>query len=128
MPERQPHREVPAEHRAAEHLANERTFLAWVRTSIALISLGFVLARLSPWLPHDSEGTTHRLIAKALPLGVGMVIIGALLTLLAAWRYDAVNREIEAGRVKTDRALVWFVSIAVTFAAAALVAYMLTTD
>jgi hypothetical protein len=31
---------------------------------------------------------------------MGLVIFGALLTMLAAWRYDAVNREIEAGLVK----------------------------
>ncbi len=31
----------------AEILANERTFLAWVRTSIAVMSLGFVIARFS---------------------------------------------------------------------------------
>jgi putative membrane protein len=128
MPQRSRHREVPAENRAGEHLSNERTFLAWVRTNIAVISLGFVLARLSPALPVAGEATAHRLASKALPLGVGMVAFGALLTLLAAWRYDAVNREIEAGLVKTDRALVWFVTIAVTLLAAMLVAYMLVTQ
>src|SRR3989442_897830 len=123
-----PHRAVPEEHRAAEHLANERTFLAWVRTNIALISLGFVLARLSPWLREAGEANAQRLAAKALPLGIGMVAVGALLTLLAAWRYDAVNREIEAGLVKTDRALVWFVTIAIALVSAALVAYMLAAN
>jgi putative membrane protein len=87
MPKRQRHREIPAEHRAAEHLANERTFLAWVRTNIALISLGFVLARLGPWL-HDSGVNTPRLASKAWPLGIGLV--------------------------KTDRLLVWFVAVATT--------------
>ncbi len=124
MTARQRHREIPAENRAAEHLANERTFLAWVRTNIALISLGFVLARLGPWL-HETEGNASRLMSGASPLGVGLIGFGALLTLLAAWRYDAVNREIEAGFVKTDRALVWFVAIAITSLAAALIAYML---
>ena len=31
--------------RLADHLANERTLLAWSRTSIAIIALGFVVAR-----------------------------------------------------------------------------------
>src|SRR5262249_5560162 len=43
MGERSRQRHVPEENRAAEHLANERTFLAWVRTNIALLSLGFLL-------------------------------------------------------------------------------------
>src|SRR5438067_15556 len=128
MASKQPHRAVPEEHRAAEHLANERTFLAWVRTNIALIGLGFVLARLSPWLREGGGADAHRLAAKALPLGIGMVVFGALLTLLAAWRYDAVNREIEAGLVKTDRALVWFVTIAIALLSAALIVYMLATN
>ena len=34
---------------ATEYLANKRTFLAWVRTSIAIISLGFVLAKFDVW-------------------------------------------------------------------------------
>jgi putative membrane protein len=122
MAERQQHREIPAEHRAQEHLANERTFLAWVRTTIALISLGFVLARLGPWL---NDGATKHILNRASPIGIGLVSFGALLTLLAAWRYDAVNRQIEAGLVKTDRGLVWFVAVAITIVSAALIVYMI---
>lgn len=124
MPKRQQHREIPAEHRAQEHLANERTFLAWLRTDIALISLGFVLARLGPWL-DEGKSDAARVIKHASPLGLGLIAFGALLTFLAAWRYDAVNREIEAGLVKTDRALVWFVAVAITVLAAALIVYMM---
>jgi putative membrane protein len=126
MAERQQHREIPAEHRAQEHLANERTFLAWVRTSIALVSLGFVLARVGPWLDHGGPGAA-RISARTPVLGFGLVVFGALLTLLAAWRYDAVNREIESGLVKTDRALVWFVALGVALLSAALIVYMLAS-
>jgi uncharacterized membrane protein YidH (DUF202 family) len=34
----------------SEILANERTFLAWVRTNIVVMSLGFVIARFSVWM------------------------------------------------------------------------------
>jgi uncharacterized membrane protein YidH (DUF202 family) len=57
-----------------------------------------------------------------------LVTFGALLTLLAAWRYDAVNRQIEAGLVKTDRGLVWFVAMSITVVSAALIAYMIMTS
>ena len=103
MTEHQRHREIPAEHRAAEHLANERTFPAWVRTNIVLISLGFVLARLGPWL-HETGANASRLISRASPLGIGLVGFGALFTLLAAWCYDAVNREI--GLIPIERAYI----------------------
>src|SRR5690349_11464639 len=36
--------------RIADHLANERTFLAWIRTALGLIGLGFVLARMGLFL------------------------------------------------------------------------------
>ena len=125
MTERRRHREIPEEHRAAQHLDNERTFLAWVRTNVALISLGFVLARLSPSLTAAGAVNAGRIAAKTVPLGIGLVVFGALVTLLAAWRYDRVNREIEAGCVKTDRALVWFIALTITLLSAMAVAYML---
>ena len=122
MAERRQHREIPAEHRAQEHLANERTFLAWVRTSIALISLGFVLTRVGPLISDGMKATSGG--ARLAPVGIGLMIFGALVTLLAAWRYDAVNRQIEAGLVKTNRGLVWFSAAAVSALSVALIIYM----
>ena len=50
-----------------EHLANERTLLAWVRTGIGLISIGFVIERAGvlaasqfPDTLVDATGTFHR--------------------------------------------------------------------
>jgi putative membrane protein len=125
MAERRRHREIPAEHRAQEHLANERTFLAWVRTTIALVSLGFVLARLGLWL-RESGMKVPRLAHGVSPLGIGLMGFGALLTALAALHYDAVNRQIEAGAVKTDRLMVWFLALAVTLISVALIIYMIS--
>ena len=127
MADRQQHHEIPAEHRASEHLANERTFLAWVRTNIALISLGFVLARLGIWLRDDGMNAP-RVLNRTPPLGIALMGLGAVLTVLAAWHYDALNRQIEAGLVKTDRALVWFVAVAVALVAGALIFYLLTAS
>jgi putative membrane protein len=33
--------------RARDHLANERTFLAWVRTGVAIVVFGFAIGRFS---------------------------------------------------------------------------------
>src|SRR6201993_2389371 len=64
--------------RATEYLANERTFLAWVRTSVAVMSLGFVLARFSVWLRELSvQGQTQAPVHRggiSLPIGVAMMI------------------------------------------------------
>jgi putative membrane protein len=125
MAVRKKHREIPEEARAQEHLANERTFLAWVRTTIALISLGFVLARAGPLLATGAKATGTG--AKLSSIGIGLAIFGVAVTLLAAWRYGVVKREIEEGLVKTDRALVWSVAIGVTLLSIALIIYMLAT-
>jgi len=123
MNQRVAHREIPEAHRASEHLDNERTFLAWVRTTIAMISLGFVIARLSPTL--GAAATGGRITTKAVPAGITLIILGAVVTVLAAWRYDRVNRQIEEGIVKTDRGLVWIVTLLIALLSAAAVVYML---
>ena len=125
MSNRVVHREVPENRRASEHLDNERTFLAWVRTDVALISLGFVLARLSPAIGTVTNTNSNRVAAKALPAGIVLVFFGAVVTVLAAWRYDRVNRQIEAGMVKTDRGMVWIVTLLITILSAAAVIYLL---
>ena len=118
------HREIPVAHRASEHLDNERTFLAWVRTNIALISLGFIIARISPTLSAAGATNASRILARTTLVGIVLVVFGALVTVLAAVRYDQVNRQIEAGVVKTDRRLVWIVTLIITLLSAAAVAYM----
>jgi putative membrane protein len=124
MSKRAVHREVPETHRASEHLDNERTFLAWVRTNVALISLGFVIARLSPSLGATDATSLGKIASKAVPAGVALIILGAIVTLLAAWRYDRVNRQIEEGRVTTDRGMVWIVTLLIALLSAAAVIYM----
>jgi putative membrane protein len=57
------HARVPEEKRATEYLANERTFLAWIRTSIAVISFGFLITRVPEWI--------HRSIAAGDQPGTG---------------------------------------------------------
>jgi putative membrane protein len=125
MSKRVAQREIPEAHRASEHLDNERTFLAWVRTTIALIGLGFVIARLSPTL--GAATTANQITTKAVPAGIGLIVFGAVVTVLAAWRYDRVNRQIEEGIVKTDRGLVWIVTLLIALLSAAAVIYMLTS-
>jgi hypothetical protein len=41
--------------RVADHLANERTFLAWIRTSIGIMGFGFVVVKFSRFLRQNHE-------------------------------------------------------------------------
>jgi putative membrane protein len=116
---------------ATEFLANERTFLAWIRTSVAVISLGFVIAKFRIWLQDLARaGSGPAIPAKlgdSFAIGIGMMALGGLLTLLAAWRYHAVNRQIEQGKVTADRSLIVFVTVLVAALAAVMIVTMLAT-
>jgi putative membrane protein len=108
--------------RASQHLAAETTFLAWIRTSISVISLGFVLAKFGVWLREISQqlkpGSTIQTASASLPIGIAMMAIGGVLALLALWHFHVVNLDIERGRVRANRALV--VTVATSVAALAL--------
>lgn len=85
----------------SDHLANERTFLAWLRTSIAVLGLGFVVAKFSVWLRELSARLDEPVQAShtrlSLPLGVSMMAVGGLLAVVAAWRYRRVRIAIDRG-------------------------------
>jgi putative membrane protein len=125
------HATIDESKRATEYLANERTFLAWIRTSVAVVSLGFVLARFSVWLRQFAIQRTPQLPVQragiSLPIGVGMMIFGGLLSVLAAWRYHVVNRDIERGKVTADRGLVILVTVAMVLLSGAMIAFALLT-
>ena len=68
-------RYLPQLNRATEHLANERTFLAWIRTSIAVVSFGFVTGKLSVMLPSwGGQPTVTMDVANA--VGINCVLMG----------------------------------------------------
>ena len=99
--------EIPSDKKATEYLANERTFLAWIRTCIAVISLGFVIARFGVWLRELAARIDPKIGIQStkfsLLVGVAMMAFGSALTIMAAWRYHAINRAIERGEYEVDR-------------------------
>ena len=117
---------VPEDRLATEYLANERTFLAWIRTSVSIISLGFVIAKFRIWMQEIGPAAPVHLtpggMRESSLVGIAMVSLGALIAVLAAWRYHVVNRQIEAGKVAADRGLVMLVTILVAALAAVMIA------
>jgi putative membrane protein len=98
--------------RQREHQANERTFLAWLRTSIALIGFGFAIARFGLFLRElQSTVTGGNLPTQSMissqTIGVGLVILGILLIALSAWRYNRVYWQIERGNYRANRLIIW---------------------
>ncbi len=103
----------PIADRQREHQANERTFLAWLRTSIALIGFGFALARFGIFLRQlqgavTQQQTTVHPLFNSETLGVSLVIFGIITIALAAWRYNQVYWQIEQSNYRPNRLIIWF--------------------
>lgn len=101
--------------RQREHQANERTFLAWLRTCIALIGFGFAIARFGLFLRQLQTAVTQKPIPNhplfsSENLGVSLVIIGIVTIALAAWRYNQVFWQIERGNYRPNRLIVWLLA------------------
>ena len=126
----QEHASVPEEKRATEYLANERTFLAWIRTSIAVITAGIVISRLATWFRSFSPSQKEAPMQNHLSFAVGfvMIVLGGVIALLAVWRYHVVNRAIDNGRVKPDRGLIILVTALVVLLATGVATFMLLSD
>jgi putative membrane protein len=125
-----PHASVPEEKRASEYLANERTFLAWIRTSIAIISVGFVITRVGPLTQHALTGEVRsaKSFGASFVMGIALMVLGAVLAVLAVSRYHVVNRAIDEGHVKADRGLVMLVTVLVVLFAIGMIVFMLATE
>ncbi|MEA5505543.1 DUF202 domain-containing protein [Halotia wernerae UHCC 0503] len=101
--------------RQREHQANERTFLAWLRTSIALIGFGFAIARFGLFLRQLNTALTQQdspvnPLFNSENLGVVLVIFGIIAIALAAWRYNQVFWQIERGNYRPNRLLIWIMT------------------
>ncbi len=82
------------------YLAAERTFLAWVRTSVSLMGFGFLIARFSFWIrEYELAGgmATSGREGVSATLGFGMVCVGVFVCVMAAIRHRAYVRDLERG-------------------------------
>jgi putative membrane protein len=101
----------------SEHLANERTYLAYLRTAISLISFGITINRFSLYLIQTnkvSEYATERWdMVSVGRVGFGMVIFGLLLMIWAAVHYKRVNNGIEKGNYRPSNIITWVITTGV---------------
>lgn len=83
---------------AGDHLANERTFLAWIRTSIALMGFGFVVVKFSLFVRQFSLAVTGHAIAPSKgfsgTIGLCLVGIGALTAFIGYMRFRLIEKQL----------------------------------
>ena len=108
---------TPEQRNTADYLSNERTFSAWIRTSIAVMGLGFIVAKFGFWIHElalrSNLQVPNQTIGMALPTGIGIIIFGGFLALLAAIRYVQVNQAISQGKFPLSPGIVSIMTIGV---------------
>ena len=116
-----------------EYLAAERTTLAYIRTGLSMMGIGFVVARFglvlrimqmnTPQFPHVSTG-------RSLWIGSCLVLVGCAVNILSTWQYWQQVKQLNE-RMKENVDASWLaVSLALLVAAIGVVmaAYLVTTS
>jgi uncharacterized membrane protein YidH (DUF202 family) len=102
-------------------MANERTFLAWIRTSIGIMAFGFVVERFALFMKqltfflgktevpvHLQTGHSYSLI-----FGILLVGIGVLIAVLSFARFKRTQKEIEKDSYSPSSVLDLFITLSV---------------
>lgn len=90
---------VPRVRNRRVHMANERTFLSWIRTSIAIMAFGFVVERFAIFTKQISFLAGKEAAAPSrgysTVFGIILVALGALMGVLAFIRYKKIESQID---------------------------------
>jgi putative membrane protein len=114
---------------ASDHLANERTFLAWIRTSIALMGFGFVVVKFSLFVKQISLalGEKAALASKGFSsvIGVVLVAIGAILAVLAYLQYRRTDQQLLQKTYRPGNLLSFSLTLGMVLISGLLIWYLL---
>jgi putative membrane protein len=90
--------ENPSPNRARDHLANERTFLAWVRTGVATIIFGFAIGRFSIALREFMKLQGYKSVTPGFTTWLGIISAagGVLLILAGLGRYRKTRMQLDS--------------------------------
>ena len=115
---------------ATDHLANERTFLAWIRTSIAIMAFGFVAVKFALFVKQIALVVNDK--ADTLPskgysavLGVVLVGIGVFMALFSYFRYKRIERDLLSNTFQPSSKLSTVFTFVIILVGLLLIVYLL---
>ncbi|MFZ0704353.1 MAG: DUF202 domain-containing protein [Candidatus Korobacteraceae bacterium] len=115
--------------KASDHLANERTFLAWIRTSISIIVFGFVVAKfgitLRQLLRMQNQGAHES--GMSLAIGVGFMAMGIFMSLVSLVRYRTTMNQLNSDEFQPANAIVTVLGVIAALFGTILAVYLIYT-
>jgi putative membrane protein len=113
---------------ARDHLANERTFLAWVRTGVAIVVFGFAIGRFAiairQWMQLEGQGHVVPTSGLSVWFGSAAIIGGVLVCVAGLVRYRRTREQIDLGDFQPAGFIIDLVGIVTALFGLALAAYL----
>jgi uncharacterized protein (DUF302 family)/uncharacterized membrane protein YidH (DUF202 family) len=103
----------------SDYLAAERTFLAWIRTGLALMGFGFVVARFGLFLQAlqaGASGFQARSYGLSFWFGTGLIVVGVVVNLISARNHVHLVRQLNRGESGYTRPSSLAIAVAVILA------------
>ncbi|MEP7197809.1 MAG: DUF202 domain-containing protein [Saprospiraceae bacterium] len=115
---------------AREHLANERTLLAWIRTSIGIMAFGFVVVKFSLFIKQISLllGKTTILPPQhgySSMIGILLVVVGAIVLLFSYIKYKQTEKQLNNEAFKSSSKLIFSLTIIIFTISILLILYLI---
>lgn len=113
--------------RARDHLANERTFLAWLRTGITIVVFGFAISRVAIAVRQlaQSQGGASRIPELSVWFGMMAIVAGVLLTLVGLVRFRRTRTQLESGEFEPAGFIIDLVGILTALFGLVLAGYLI---
>ncbi len=123
--------EVKKQGNPGDHLANERTFLAWVRTSIGIMAFGFVVVKFSLFVKQISLvlGKENIIQSKGYSgiAGIVLVSVGTVTAVLSYLRYRRSEKQLNEGYYKHSSLLITVLTTFIFLVSVVLIVYLVNS-
>ena len=116
--------------RVPDHRANERTFLAWIRTGLATITFGFVVERFGLLLRElglKNAPVPLTTVHYSSVLGIALTVLGVLLIVVALVNFLHIRQAIDKEDFHPQAAFAVLLTILASLIGITLAFYLLTT-